>query len=117
MIGKFVLKQIHRGGYEIVKPGFSDKTSVAYRKIMNQFKVDHIIDVGANEGQFAIGMRKLGYEGLISSFEPLNGVFRLLKENSKRDPKWQTINLALGSKDEQLEINVSENTVSSSFLQ
>ncbi len=117
MLKGFVAKQIRKSGYEITRPGYSDKTSVIYRKILEQFNINHIIDIGANEGQYARNMRKLGFNGDISSFEPLSNVFKKLKENSSGDNKWHVYNLALGDKDEQQEINVSKNTVSSSFLE
>lgn len=117
MLKGFVAKQIRKRGYEITRTGYSDKNSVTYRKILAQFKINHIIDVGANEGQFAQNMRRLGFDGDISSFEPLSNVFKKLSENSAGDNKWHVYNLALGDKDEQQEINVSKNTVSSSFLE
>ena len=114
---KLILRQIKKRGYEIAKVGHSDRVSVAYRKIFAQFDIDHVIDVGANEGQYAQSMRRLGYTGHISSFEPLLDVFEKLKVNSVEDSNWQVANLALGNKDEQQEINVSKNTVSSSILE
>ncbi len=113
----FIVRQIKKRGYEITKPGQSDKNSVTYRKILERFNIDHIIDIGANEGQYAQSMRKLGFNGIISSFEPLSDVFKILSENSVGDNKWKVFNLALGNRNEQLEINVSKNRVSSSLLE
>lgn len=117
MLKKFLLTELNKRGYEITKQGYSDKIAVVYRKIINQFQIDHIIDIGANEGQYAVGMRKLGFSGNISSFEPLSDVFVKLTENSKNDIKWSVFNLALGNNDGELEINVSKNKVSSSLLE
>jgi FkbM family methyltransferase len=75
-----------------------------------------ILDVGANEGQFALSMRKLGYLGNIRSFEPLSKTYEILKLNAKDDQKWDTFNFGFGNKDAEEFINVSENTVSSSLL-
>ena len=113
----FIAEMIKKRGYEISKPGYSDRISVTYRKIINHFNIDHIIDVGANEGQFATSMRKLGFGGVIHSFEPLSEAFNKLKKNSAGDSNWHISNLALGSRDEDAEINVSKNTVSSSLLE
>ena len=117
MFTEFLVNQIKKRGYDITRPGYSDRVSVIYRKIINRFKIDHILDVGANEGQYAQGMRKLGFKETISSFEPLRGVFEKLKKNSRGDDKWYVYNLALGNRDEELEINVAKNTVSSSLLE
>ena len=112
MFMKFVLDQIKKRGYEISKPGYSDKTAITYRKLIQHFNIDLIIDVGANEGQFSQSMRKLGFTGKISSFEPLTDVFKELSEKAEKDNLWQVFNLALGNADEQQEINVSKNRVS-----
>jgi FkbM family methyltransferase len=117
MLKGFILKQINKRGYEVTKTGYSDKTAIVYRKIINQFGINHILDVGANEGQFALNMRKLGYNGEISSYEPLLEVFEGLRKKSENDRRWKVFNFALGNKDEQQEINVSKNTVSSSLLE
>ncbi len=117
MLKGFITKQIRKRGYEITKPGYSDKASVTIRKILRHFKINHIIDVGANEGQYAQNMRRLGFDGHISSFEPLSHVFKMLMANSAADDKWSVYNLALGDNDAHQEINVSQNTVSSSFLE
>lgn len=117
MFGNYIVNQIRKRGYEIFKPGVSDKVSITYRKIFSQFNIDYLIDVGANEGQFAKGMRTLGYNGIINSFEPLSEVFDRLKKNAASDPAWNVHNIALGNKEGQQEINVSKNMVSSSLLE
>lgn len=53
--------------------------------IIKHLKVDHIIDVGANKGQYALKMRSLGYQGKISSFEPLKKAFQILQKNAVKD--------------------------------
>ena len=117
MFMKFLLGQIKKRGYEVSKPGYSDKTAITYRKLIQHFKIDLIIDVGANEGQFAQSMRKLGFTGRISSFEPLSDVFNIMSGKAEKDDLWQVFNLALGNADEEQEINVSKNRVSSSLLE
>ena len=78
--------------------------------------IDLVLDVGANVGQFAIGIRAKGYSGDIISFEPIASEFRELKERAKGDRRWDVRNLALGEKSGCATINVSERTVFSSFL-
>jgi FkbM family methyltransferase len=117
MVMKFVLDQIKKRGYEVTKPGYSDKTAITYRKLIQHFNIDLIIDVGANEGQFSQSMRMLGFTGKICSFEPLSDVFKVLSGKAEKDNLWQVFNLALGNTDEQQEINVSKNRVSSSLLE
>src|SRR5262245_9209130 len=47
-----------------------------------------VLDVGANTGQFAGLIRKLGYRGSIISFEAIPQVHAVLSEATKRDSRW-----------------------------
>lgn len=79
--------------------------------------VDVVLDVGANIGQFALGLRGAGYRGRIVSFEPLSAAWRQLSHAARRDPCWEVPPaVALGAGDGEVEINVSGNSVSSSIL-
>ena len=104
----------NRAGFEITR---RQNTLVARRmRLLSHYHVNLIFDVGANSGQYAKEVRRFGYKGRIVSFEPLSGIYKDLVANSRRDPLWETCNIALGSRDEELEINISANTTSSSFL-
>jgi FkbM family methyltransferase len=77
------------------------------RKIlMDEFHIDLVLDVGANEGQYAQQIREFGYTGRLISFEPLNAAFEKLKPLSERDSMWQIHNLGLGSEDGESKIHV-----------
>ncbi len=117
MIKKFIVKQFRDRGFEIYKKGVTDRVSIAYRNILATYKIDLILDIGANEGQFGIDMRKLGYYGTMISFEPVLGVYNRLVENSYGDDKWQSYNFAFGMEAGEQFINVSKNTCSSSLLE
>jgi len=85
-------------------------------KLINNFKINKILDVGANEGQYSLLLRKLGFHGRILSFEPQSQVFMRLREKIRKDENWIVYNLALGNRDEEAFLNLSSNSVSSSFL-
>lgn len=87
------------------------------RDLLQQLKIDCVLDVGANRGQFARELRQIGYEGLIFSFEPIASEFRALKDNFKGDMRWRGYQFALGSKEETLSITVPKLTVMSSLLE
>ena len=87
------------------------------KKLFAHFKITKIIDVGANRGQYAMLIRKLGFTGKIISFEPLSKAYSLLTQNSSKDKNWDIYNYGLGDKNEELTINVSENSASSSILE
>ena len=83
-------------------------------KLIKQHKIDLILDVGANFGQFGTDMRNMGYLGQIISFEPVNKCYQHL--SSIADDKWQIENFALGDKNSKEEINISNKTIYSSIL-
>jgi len=86
-------------------------------KLFRALGIDLVIDVGANAGIYAQGLRGAGYRGRIVSFEPLSGAFAELEQASREDRLWECRQLALGRSDEESEIHVSENSYSSSLLE
>lgn len=87
------------------------------QKLLLNYKINKILDVGANAGQYAQLMRKLGYKGEIISFEPIQSIFKKLEFKTNKDEKWKAYNIALGNKEEGRLLNISENTYSSSLLE
>jgi len=79
--------------------------------------IEVVFDVGASYGQYGAGLRKGGFRGLIYSFEPLKKPFQELESLAKADGMWSAHNIGLGSSNEIREINVAENSVSSSLLE
>jgi FkbM family methyltransferase len=77
--------------------------------------IDLVLDVGANEGQFAMALRSAGYAGEIVSFEPISLVFAKLAENAARDPHWTARRQALGDRVGCAQIEVTARTVYSSM--
>lgn len=79
--------------------------------------VDVVFDVGANVGQFAMALRHAGYQKKIISFEPLTGAHKKLLAQSQRDDDWLIApRCAVGDRDGEIIIHISENQVSSSAL-
>jgi FkbM family methyltransferase len=78
--------------------------------------IDLVLDVGANTGQFGNLLRQLGFRGRIVSFEPLKDAFATLRQRASHDALWECHNLALGDSDRTASLNVSANSLSSSFL-
>ena len=76
-----------------------------------------MLDVGANSGQFARGLRQAGYAETIVSFEPLSQVHAELARAASRDSHWVVAPpMALGDVAGRAAINVSKNLASSSLL-
>lgn len=111
------IRNLIRGyGYDLVKynPGCNP---IARRvKLISQYKIDLVFDVGANTGQYATKLRGLGYRGRMVSFEPLTSAYKSLVSCASKDPLWETVNVALGNKDGKAEINIAGNSQSSSIL-
>jgi FkbM family methyltransferase len=84
--------------------------------LLDRCGIDLVLDVGANEGQYARRLRREGFGGKIISFEPLNAAFATLQSRCDQDEAWSCHKLAVGAKDEQATINVSANSQSNSLL-
>ena len=85
--------------------------------LLRVHRIDTVLDVGANKGQFGSLLRKLGFKGMILSFEPITDTFNLLKKRSKHDADWHTYNFALGDAQGSLALNVLHGRGLSSFLE
>lgn len=87
------------------------------RRLLERLRVDVVIDVGANEGQYGAELRRIGYRGRILSFEPLSEPFRVISARARADPRWQVIQSAIGPSPGRARLNVAANRgASSSFL-
>lgn len=98
---------------------YNPKSSSQARLIasLRAFDIDLVIDVGANEGQFARGLRAGGYSGQIVSIEPMSAAHRRLTRAGKGDAAWHVHSrCALGASAGEIELNIAGNSVSSSVL-
>ena len=112
---KDLIKKILRKNGIIIKR--YPEIDIARRmKLVRRKKIDTLLDIGANSGQYASEMRGYGYKGNIVSFEPLKDTFEELKATSIKDNNWLVNNYALGDENVTSLINVSGNSVSSSIL-
>jgi len=114
---RFVKKLANSMGIKIVRQ-LSPKARVppALMDFLRSRSVVTVYDVGANTGQYAIGLRQRGYRGRIISFEPVREVFLTLEKAAKSDTTWITHNLALGAEAGIATINVTQGTEFSSML-
>jgi len=95
---------------------YSAYNIVRRMKIVSYFNIDTLFDIGANVGQYALDMRRIGYSKRIISFEPLKSAFKELEKASVNDKNWLIHNYALGNENIKSIINISNNSVSSSIL-
>ena len=95
----------------------STSETAQFMAMLSAHEINLLFDVGANAGQFGESLREAGYGGRIVSFEPLSAAREQLLSAGRNDPLWDIApRAAIGSEDGEIEINVSENSVSSSVL-
>ena len=106
----------HRLGIDIVRYPLHDAIARLVR-LLEYYRIDLVVDVGANDGGFATSIRDLGFSGRIISFEPVSSVFKALSHRATADSMWQTVQCAVGERESEVVINVSaNNSLSSSVL-
>lgn len=112
MAKNWVRREIGRRGYEILAEPFDQRLV----KMIHYFKIDTVIDGGANVGQFAMTLRKAGFAGRIFSAEPLSSAYAQLGVAASHDPLWTAERLAFSDTEGSIEMNIAANSVSSSPL-
>ena len=90
---------------------------LARRRLWESLRIDLVLDVGANSGQFGQMLRReLLYQGRIHSFEPLSEAFSALRTTVEGDHLWTIERTALGDSEGETVIHVAANSYSSSLL-
>lgn len=117
LVRTLLRKLANRAGYDVYRSTVSSNPDLQLSKVLDSFRIDLILDVGANVGQFASKMREVGYRGAIVSFEPLSAAHAMLSRSAAEDPRWQVHpRVAIGDVDGTTEIHIAQNSVSSSLL-
>ena len=85
-------------------------------EFLKKNSINTVLDVGANKGQYALSLRRFGYKKKIISFEPGLKAYSKLLNISKKDKRWKVYErIGLGDKKKSIKLNISKNSVSSSF--
>mgnify|MGYP006085718475 CR=1 FL=1 len=95
-------------GYEVIKQKKSPTLDSHLHIILKKLDINYVIDVGANNGQFGMSLRRNGYKGNILSFEPSIDPFNKLQVVANCDLKWEVRNIGLSDKKETKKINIFE---------
>lgn len=107
-------KFLRRTGNQLVS--YPDPESLRHLRILENFKINKILDVGGNVGGYGRSLMTLGYKGKLISFEPVSAAFQELETRSKKHANWSVVNSAIGNTDGEIEINVSANKSLSSSI-
>jgi FkbM family methyltransferase len=84
------------------------------RWLLDRSRIDLVLDVGANDGQFALQLMRF-YNGEILSFEPVSSAFERLAGAAASTPQWHVHNFGLGSQTSRQTIYVARDSVFSSL--
>jgi FkbM family methyltransferase len=107
------LKTALRGlGIELGRYKFTFKAR--RQRLIDAYGVSTLIDVGANIGQYGRELRRHGYKGAITSFEPLPAAFADLQQIAADDPRWRCEQTAVGESAGTLVMNVASHDIFSS---
>lgn len=117
MLTRVMKHTFHRLGLDIHRLSVAKSPELQLCKVLEHAGVDLVFDIGANAGQFARGLRAVGYKGRIVSFEPGAEAHAALLAAASRDDLWQVhARGAVGDRDGETVLNVAANSVSSSLL-
>lgn len=112
-----IKKLFNTAGFHFGKINVLNSQSFQIVSALKSHDINLVFDIGANIGQFASELRRSGYKGRIVSFEPLPQAFEALNKLAHNDADWIIHpRCAVGNNIGVVEINVAENSVSSSIL-
>ena len=106
-----------RIGYDLVPRKKAKAPNAQLVAILHHHRIDTVLDVGANVGQYGQRLRDWGYEDRIISFEPLASAHEQLSTRAAPDPSWEVApRMAIGDRDGEVDIQVSAEIDMSSIL-
>lgn len=101
-------------GYEVRQ--YTPLRSLAAAREELLAKVDVVLDVGANAGQYGEMLRELGFAGRLVSLEPVAEAYAELERRAAADDAWEAVRVAASDVDGEITLNVTEDSRSSSVL-
>jgi FkbM family methyltransferase len=111
-----VRKTFRHLGLEILRWRPQSSPEAALARMLDRYRIDTVLDIGANEGQYALSLRELGYRGKIISFEPLADAHRRLQRFANKDASWIIPpRTAIGNQEGEIQLNLASNGASSSI--
>src|SRR5215471_4513026 len=116
-IKRLIRRSLWRLGCDVRRLNLTESRWIQLVVQLRAHDINTVIDIGANVGQFAEGLRDAGFRGRIISFEASRAAHCELQKRAMRDRRWTVApRLAIGGSDGKAKINVSANSVSSSIL-
>lgn len=109
-------KVLRKFGYEVIRESRQPTLRAHLKNLFLRHEIDLVLDVGANQGQFATMIRNNGYRGAIFSFEPVSASFSRLEATARTDGSWRTFRMGLGNCPGRQAINLAESSDLCSLL-
>jgi FkbM family methyltransferase len=111
-------RQLQRAGLDVRTMSSLSRFMPRLARGLQSHNINLVFDVGANVGQFAQALLRTEYCGEIVSFEPLPQEHERLTRSAGLHKRWRVHErCAIGAKEEQTQIHVAGNSVSSSLLE
>lgn len=114
---QYLKKFLKRRGWAVERyRPYRDKFELLVR-LCADHHCDTLIDIGANEGQFALDLLEAGYRGEIISIEPQATPHQKLEQRAAAWGRWRAApRMCMGERNGTAAINIAANSVSSSIL-
>jgi FkbM family methyltransferase len=113
---RLVRRALRRTGFDVVRYGPDHFAHLRRAKLLRDQRVDVLLDVGADVGQYVRELRETGFTGRAISFEPHSSAYAQLERACAVDPAWECRRVALGAEPGSAELHVAGNWGSSSLL-
>lgn len=113
----FLRKGLRLAGFDLIRYDYQNHALARLVTLLKDHSINYVIDVGANEGQYARKLREGGYKGRILSIEPTRAAFQKLKARTQFEADWNCLQAAVGEGEGKILINIARNSQSSSILE
>jgi FkbM family methyltransferase len=103
-------------GFQISRYSIGGHPISQFNKLLELYKVDVVLDVGANTGQFYHHLRSYNRSVKVISVEAIPDLVNKLKLSAKDNSKWEIVGpLAIAGSNGDVKFDISGNSVSSSL--
>lgn len=119
MLRESANRVLARRGMEIVHQQLERMPAKQLLLALQHFRIELVLDIGANIGQFGEELFANGYAGELVSVEPLPDAHAVLRATAaKHQARWRVLEpMAAGRDERRVDISVAGNSYSSSVLE
>jgi hypothetical protein len=79
---------VRRFGWDVVRYNPFTNVNLRRQALLDRLRIECVLDIGANVGDYAAALRAFGYRESIVSIEPTRAAFAALEARRQRDPRW-----------------------------